>query len=446
MHVYVNVTENLTLTNRGKHPISIGAVKVSGAGFSLGPLHCADPLAPGEACGLYVNFVPTTDRHYSGSLKIKGNRVSLKGLGVGSATARPVAGDVILVGNLGFGGASGAAIELYQAATNDFAPAGATPNMNTSRSAPTATLLDNGKILIAGGVDQNGAPLASTELYDPTTNSFAAPSHTATMNTARVGAAAILLASGNVLIAGGGGEGVLLASTELYDPTTNSFAPPNATATMNTARATATLLSTGKVLIAGGASDASTELYDPATNSFAPPGATASMNVVRDGASAVELANGNVLIACGVSPYAPPPPPFDLYDEATNTFVPASAIPANAAVDGDCTAVLLTTGPYAGQVMILGAYGHFGFGTSAIQLYDPATNSFAPPGTIPSGCIECNSPIATMLDNGKVLILSDAFAGSAIAQLYDPTTNAFVAGPGQPPFGTHGGETAILLK
>jgi len=320
--------------------------------------------------------------------------------------------------------------------------------MNTGRSAPTATLLDNGKVLIAGGVDQNGAPLASTELHDPTTNSFAARSHTATMNTARVGAAAILLASGNVLIAGGGGnQGVSFASTELYDPTTNSFAPPNATATMNTARAgaTATLLSTGKVLIAGGASDASTELYDPTTNSFAPPGATPFMNVVRSGASALELDNGNVLIACGVSPFASAPP-FDLYDEATNTFAPSSAIPANAAVDGDCTAVLLTTGPNAGQIIILGGYGHFGLGTSAIQLYDPATNSFAPPGTIPSGCIECSAPITTMLDSGKVLILSDAFAGSAPAGLYDPTTNVFVAGAGQPPFGTHGGETAILLK
>ena len=70
----------------------------------------------------------------------------------------------------------------------------------------------------------------------------------------------------------------VFATTELYDPASNTFAAANQTATMNVARgsATATMITSGpnagKILIAGGASTssalASTELYDPATNSF----------------------------------------------------------------------------------------------------------------------------------------------------------------------------------
>src|ERR1700683_3998549 len=101
------------------------------------------------------------------------------------------------------------------------------------------------------------------------------------MNAGRVNAAATLLASGQVLIAGGSSDGASvlpsLASTELYDPATNTFAPVVATASMNAARyaPTATLLASGQVLVAGGydgtaGSDlTSTELYDPVTNSFA---------------------------------------------------------------------------------------------------------------------------------------------------------------------------------
>jgi len=120
-------------------------------------------------------------------------------------------------------------------------------------------------VLIAGGLDSGGNPLMSTELYDPATNTFAT-SGTPTMNTARYLATATLLPNGKVLIAGGFGSFDFLASTDLFDPGANSFLPSDP-ATMNTARdsATATLLLNGQVLIAGGNSDsgtlASTELY-----------------------------------------------------------------------------------------------------------------------------------------------------------------------------------------
>ena len=99
-------------------------------------------------------------------------------------------------------------------------------------------------LIAGGGDDAYFTSLASTELYDPATNSFAAPADTAVMNTARTFATATLLPSGKVLIAGGWGNSGPLSSTELYDPATNSFSAPADTAVMNTTRegATATLL------------------------------------------------------------------------------------------------------------------------------------------------------------------------------------------------------------
>ena len=173
-------------------------------------------------------------------------------------------GKVLIAG--GFtGGAALASTELYDPVTNTFAAI--TPTMNTARYSATATLLANGKVLIAGGDGSAGNTtfLTSTELYDPVANTFAAI--TPAMNTARYFATATLLPNGKVLIAGGGGNGgpvMTLTSTELYDPVANTFAA--ITPAMNTAHevATATLLPNGKVLIAGGyPGSASTDLYTP---------------------------------------------------------------------------------------------------------------------------------------------------------------------------------------
>ena len=113
--------------------------------------------------------------------------------------------------------------------------------MTVAQANAATALLSNGMVLIAGGTDINGAPLASTELYDPASNTFATAGPS--MNAARSWATATLLPNGKLLIAGGyGGKSNTgaLASTELYDPATNSFAVKTATMITGRGQAAAT--------------------------------------------------------------------------------------------------------------------------------------------------------------------------------------------------------------
>ncbi|MBK5292083.1 MAG: hypothetical protein JJE04_10450, partial [Acidobacteriia bacterium] len=149
----------------------------------------------------------------------------------------------------------------------------ATGNMTTGRYFHTATLLIDGRVLIAGGGSYDRKTQSSAELYDPRIGRFTV---TGNMTTPRTRHSATLLPDGRVLVAGGGitnadtGAYSALASAELYDPRTGTF---TATEGMSTPRSelTATLLNSGKVLIAGGiypgqgycCFPVGAELYDP---------------------------------------------------------------------------------------------------------------------------------------------------------------------------------------
>jgi hypothetical protein len=138
--------------------------------------------------------------------------------------------------------------------------------MTTERGRPSATLLANGDVLIAGG-GQHDSPggIASAELFHVATRTF---DRVGAMHYARIAHTATLLSDGRVLIAGGRGKNVT-ATAELCDPRSRQF---NQTGTMQMARYkhTAGLLPDGRVLIAGGSDErdwrgtmSSAEIYDP---------------------------------------------------------------------------------------------------------------------------------------------------------------------------------------
>src|SRR4029079_10923663 len=102
-----------------------------------------------------------------------------------------------------------------------------TANLGTGRTGYTATLLQNGKVLVVGGYDSSGNPLSSAELYDPASGTW---SSTTNLNFARDFHTATLLLNGQVLAAGGASANSILASAELYPPSTSSPTPiPTAT-------------------------------------------------------------------------------------------------------------------------------------------------------------------------------------------------------------------------
>jgi hypothetical protein len=185
--------------------------------------------------------------------------------------------------------------ELYDPAAGNWSFTGSTTTPHFGFH--TATLLPNGKVLVAAGYDGTGHISADAELYDPATGTWTV---TGSLNTARHSHTATLLANGTVLVAGGTNGGIL-ASAELYDPATGNWTP---TASLNVARwrHTATLLSDGKVLVAGGMNGnsafASAEIYDPATGNWT---VTGSLNDARGLHTATLLSDGIVLVAGGIN-------------------------------------------------------------------------------------------------------------------------------------------------
>lgn len=255
-----------------------------------------------------------------------------------------------------------------------------TGSLNIPSYLHTATLLSDGKVLVAGGVSYDGVS-GSAELYDPVTGKWKV---TGSLNVARYSHKATLLRDGRVLVVGGSDtlrdeDNSFLNSAELYDPQTGSW---SVTGSLNTARAfhTATLLQDGKVLVAGGGglqgaddliSLSTAELYDPETGTWS---FTGSLNAAIEVHTATLLQDGKVLVARG-DKHA------ELYDPDTGSW--SSVSNASGDYRFNYTAVLLLDG----RVLLAGGYRD-GFNAAPWTLQSYMTRT-GEPGAALANLIKC---------------------------------------------------------
>ena len=309
-----------------------------------------------------------------------------------------------------------------------------TGSMATARTNHTATLLDSGKVLVAGGSDGT-SPLKSAELYDPTTGTWSA---TGPMATARTNHTATVLTSGKVLVAGGSDGTSPLASAELYDPTIGTW---SATGPMATARTlhVATWLPSEEVLVVGGntsGSNASAELYDPVTGTWS---ATGPMTAARTGHTAKLLWDpwgyyDPIVLIAGGSDGNTALASTEVYDPAGGTWS-ASGLMATARTGHTATVLL------SGEVLVAG--GSDGNATlTTTELWDEGTWTWSATGPMATAR---TGHTATELPGGEVLVAGGSDGNTILTstELYEPLTGTWSA---TAPMATaRSGHTAKLL-
>jgi hypothetical protein len=289
-----------------------------------------------------------------------------------------------------------------------------TGNLNTMRQQHTATLFNNGVVLVAGGATQGFIPVATAELYDPVAGTF---TNIGSLVTARYAHTASLLNNGNVLLAGGiGGQGNTSASAELFNPASGAF---TATGNLQTARNshTATLLNNGQVLFVGGIDAqgntlASVEIYDPASGIFT---STGTLNTARQSHAATLLNNGLVLITGGVDSHGAVVAGAELYDPSTGIFTLTGSLNVGREQH---TATLLNSG----KVLIAGGLDSTGTASATAELYDPTAGAFAYTTFL---SVARSQQTATLLNDGPVFIaggVDQNFNALASSELYQPDT------------------------
>ena len=324
----------------------------------------------------------------------------------------------------------------------------------TPRFGHTATLLGDGRVLLAGGFSTGPAPAISSDLYDPMADAL---TPTADLPHAGIFETASLLDSGKVMI--------VPSNLQLYDPKTNAFSasaavfPDNTIPPLNQVvlqngtvllisdsnnnsalydfvsdsastsfcpavpESTNTLLNDGTVLVSGGGpnhfSGSSAEICDLSFASRVEGDVTrvGDLNIARNQSQAILLNSGLVLVVGGFGLHGQLIPSAELYDPVAKTFSLAGQLNIPRI---EFTLTLLTNG----QVLVVGGSDASGTAISSVEAYDPASDSFSIVGDLLQARVEHS---ATRLSNGSVFITGGrrnnglAFAGGA-AGSGDPYT------------------------
>ena len=334
-----------------------------------------------------------------------------------TATLLP-GGKLLVVGGVKSAGAGTAAADVFDPASATWAPVAP---MNVMRSSHAATLLGDGRVLVTGGSTVSSATAkgyvnnTSAEIYDPVANTWTS---IPPMSVARAHHTATLMDDGKVLVLGGENVAYLVEPTaEIYDPVTNTWAAPRVQPLSPRSQHTATLLASGRVLISGGFDIvnglltplATAELYDPVlhttTNTTVDGNgvsttvttitggldftAAAPMAFPHYGQSATRLADGRVVVAGGATTQT------EIYDPVAAAWTTQGS---TAATHTSAGAVLLADG----RLLVAGGTQ---FAQPTAELFDPATGSWT--AAAPMLVIRSN-PSATRMPDGSVMLCGGA--------------------------------------
>jgi hypothetical protein len=285
----------------------------------------------------------------------------------------------------------------------DFTPG---PFLEEGRAFHTASPLDGGDVIVAGGQNAAGHPLHSTEVFRREAGSF---DRVGDLATARRKHAAVTLKDTRVMVCGGfGPTGETLTSIEIYDPKTGEWTGGTP---MQVSRAnhTATLLSNGRVLVASGyTTDAGSltwtltaEIYDPPTQTWSFTGT--APNTPRGGHTATVMQDGRVLLAGGG---AAGDVGAEIFSPSTGAFTLPQGGPLEYRIFHGAA---LTKN---GTVLLAGG------GPAQAEQFDPVSDSFVPSGSCPPfGLPSAESPsfaTLTTIPGGRVALIGGFVAGSSL--------------------------------